>query len=260
MVTLSTAIADLQARWHTLPDAERARTVRPTIRPGLSMTIFSAVADLQAEWHTLRDFERAEAILPIIRAGVSRRNLANALNTSEGTIRGLLSVLEADPVDQDLFRRGEISRNELLRRLRSGPPSRNGSQQKPEQKTRKHDSANACKHDPTNVCRLVLDWLREDPARSFNARHILGQASDEVAKAAKANKLPRDRAPIDMPADEIIRRCCPDPDLFDLDVNWYATWTGLWVFYLIPDPDLCRNALNEALNRVLAYERSPELW
>ncbi len=223
-------------------------------------TLSTAIADLQAKWHTLPDFERARSVRPIIRAGVSRRNLANVLYTSEGMIRSLLSVLEADPADQDRFRRGEITRNELLRRLRAGAPSRNIPQQAPEEKTRKNDSPNVWKHGSASVCKLILGWLREDPARSFNARHILEQARREVTKAAERNKLPRDRAPIDMPAEEIIRRCRPDPDLFDLDVNWYAAWTGLWVFYLIPDPDLCRNALNEALNRVLICERSPELW
>lgn len=64
------------------------------------------------------DFERAQAVLPIIRAGMSRRHLANALNVSEGTIRNLLLILQANPDDLASFRRGDISQNEILRRVR----------------------------------------------------------------------------------------------------------------------------------------------
>jgi len=77
-----------------------------------------AVAGLRANWHLLRDFERAQAILPIVRAGMSRRHLAIVLNVSEGTIRNLLLILQADPDDLALFRRGDISQNEILRRVR----------------------------------------------------------------------------------------------------------------------------------------------
>lgn len=77
-----------------------------------------AVAQLQTNWHLLPDFERAQAILPIVRAGMSRRYLANALNVSEGTIRNLLLILQANPDDLASFRCGEISQNELLRRVR----------------------------------------------------------------------------------------------------------------------------------------------
>ncbi len=40
------------------------------------MNTSSAIADLQARWHTLQDLDRASALLPLLRAGISRRNLA----------------------------------------------------------------------------------------------------------------------------------------------------------------------------------------
>jgi len=224
------------------------------------LIVSTLISDLQAKWHTLPDFERARSVRPIIRAGLSRRSLANALNVSEGTIRGLLSVLEADPADQDLFRRGEISRNELVRRLKGGLPSQNIIGETPQQENRSDDSANVPERGSVNVSRLVLDWLREHPARSLNARYILREANRELTEAAEANKLPRDRAPIDMPVDEIIRRSRPTPERFEFNVAWYARWTALWAFYLTPDPNLCGNALTDALDKVLTGERSPELW
>jgi hypothetical protein len=49
-----------------------------------------AIADLQARWHSLLDPDRALAILPIIRSGVSRRKLAGYLNCSPSLIRRLM--------------------------------------------------------------------------------------------------------------------------------------------------------------------------
>lgn len=76
----------------------------------------AAIADLQARWHTLKDSDRALAILPIIQSGISRRKLALALNCSESLVRRLLRMLDASPEDLDLGRWGLISGNELVRR------------------------------------------------------------------------------------------------------------------------------------------------
>ena len=80
---------------------------------------FSAIADLQAKWHTLKDLDRAAAVQPIIHSGVSRRSLATALNCSEPLIRRLLLTLEASPQDRALARQGAISTNELVRRVKT---------------------------------------------------------------------------------------------------------------------------------------------
>ena len=87
-------------------------------------SISNAIASLQANWHSLLQFERAIAVLPIVRAGVSRRSLAIALHVSEGTLRNLLFILNADLDDLAFFRAGEMSQNELLRRVRGNSPRR----------------------------------------------------------------------------------------------------------------------------------------
>ncbi len=63
-----------------------------------------------------------------------------------------------------------------------------------------------------------------------------------------------------MPTPEVIRRCRPDPKNFEFDVACNAWWTYLWVFYLILDPDVCRDALKMALDRIVTYGRKSELW
>lgn len=99
------------------------------------LNIAPAVANLQANWHRLPDFERAQAVLSIVRTGINRRQLAIALHVSEGTVRNLLLILEADPGDVALFRRGQISRNELLRRVRGINSDSESSRQLPERPT-----------------------------------------------------------------------------------------------------------------------------
>lgn len=84
--------------------------------------ITSAIANLQANWNRLPDYERAQAVQPIIRSGMSRRQLAKELNTSEGTIRNLLLILKAPYRDLAPFRGGQLSLNELLRRVRGSRP------------------------------------------------------------------------------------------------------------------------------------------
>ena len=78
-----------------------------------------AIADLQARWHTLRDPDRAFAILPLARSGVSHRKLAAYLNCSPSLVNRLVRCLQADQVDLEEARQCQISTNELLRRAKN---------------------------------------------------------------------------------------------------------------------------------------------
>jgi len=75
-----------------------------------------AVADLQSKWHTLHDLDRACAVHAIHQAGTSLRELAKALNCSDSLLRHLLAALQATPADRLLLRQRKISTNELVRR------------------------------------------------------------------------------------------------------------------------------------------------
>src|SRR5450432_2711651 len=78
----------------------------------------SALTDLQTKWHSLRDLDRARAVNAINKAGISLRELAKALNCSSSLLRHLLEALQAPPEDRFLALKGEISTNELVRRAR----------------------------------------------------------------------------------------------------------------------------------------------
>ena len=84
------------------------------------MTISSsAVADLQGKWHTLHDLDRARAVYMIHQTGVSLRELAKALNCSPSLLGYLLVALQAPATDRALARDGRISTRELTRRART---------------------------------------------------------------------------------------------------------------------------------------------
>jgi hypothetical protein len=211
-----------------------------------------AIADLQAKWHTLPDIERAQAILPIIRAGVSRRHLAHDLGISEGSIRILLQLLEADPIDLQLFRSGRISKNEVIRRVRGISVRR-----EPEPFViARHGSpcpvpqAVVVHHPRISVAaagsEAILSWLRQDCVRHAYASEILEEAHAALIAAEEKGILPGNCAPSSMSAEEIIRRCRPNPADFDMDVAWLGDWLAIWAFYLIPSASIRREAFNMA--------------
>jgi lambda repressor-like predicted transcriptional regulator len=83
------------------------------------MTDLSAVADLQSKWPTLHNLDRAKAVYAIHQAGTSLRELAKVLNRSESLLRHLLAALQAPPAHRNLARQGKISFNELVRRSKA---------------------------------------------------------------------------------------------------------------------------------------------
>jgi len=58
-------------------------------------TTSSAVADLQSQWHTLPDLDRAKAVLAIKQSGISTRQIAQHLDCSDSLLRqGKISTNE----------------------------------------------------------------------------------------------------------------------------------------------------------------------
>jgi DNA-binding transcriptional MerR regulator len=78
-----------------------------------------AIADLQSRWNTLDDLDRAQAIKSIRQSGVSLRKLASFLNCSPSLLTHLLQAGQAPIEDQVLARQGELSTRALVRRARA---------------------------------------------------------------------------------------------------------------------------------------------
>lgn len=81
-------------------------------------TSSSAIVDLQNKWHTLHDLDRARAVYAIHQAGVSLRELAKALNCSPSLLGHFLTALQAPAADRSLAREGKLSTRELARRAK----------------------------------------------------------------------------------------------------------------------------------------------
>jgi lambda repressor-like predicted transcriptional regulator len=74
-----------------------------------------AIVDLQSRWHTLDDLNRAQAIKVIHQSGVSLRNLASRLNCSPSLLTHLLQAAQAPIEDQVLAGQGALSTRALWR-------------------------------------------------------------------------------------------------------------------------------------------------
>jgi hypothetical protein len=84
------------------------------------MTTFPPlVADLQIRWHSLHDLDRAQAVKSIHQSGVSLRALSSFLNCSPSLLTHLLQAIQASPEDCALARRGLMSTRALVRRTRT---------------------------------------------------------------------------------------------------------------------------------------------
>jgi lambda repressor-like predicted transcriptional regulator len=74
------------------------------------------ITDLQSKWGTLHDLDRARAVRAIHQSGTSLNELAKALKRSPSLLRHLLKTLQAPRVDQLLARNGKLTTNQLVRR------------------------------------------------------------------------------------------------------------------------------------------------
>ena len=77
------------------------------------------VADLQSRWCSLHDLDRAQAIKSIHQSGVSLRALSSSLNCSPSLLTHLLHAGQAPPEDCLLARQGMLSTRALARRART---------------------------------------------------------------------------------------------------------------------------------------------
>jgi hypothetical protein len=236
------------------PRGAPPHSLSPSTPTPLPSSIAQAISQLKASWHVFPDFKRAQDVLAVIRAGVSRRELAKDLNVSEGTIRNHLLILEADETDLACLRQGTISRNELLRRVKGT------STFGPATSREDTESELGLTVDPAEVCREILNWLAADQHRAFTASSILGLAVAQLKRMMATGNLSRRRDLAGASGEEIILSCRPDPNLHVHPGFWLADWTVNWVFHLIPDPQLCRDALEMALNRVRTSINRPDLW
>ncbi len=164
----------------------------------------------------------------------------------------------AEPIDLESFRRGHISKNELIRRVKGVSarpqgenyrPAKYDAPPPPEPKT---DIASEYVGitDPAKGGEEILRWLREDPVRRAYAVEILKEARAALAGGEEKGTLPRDRAPAGTSASEIIRRCRPDPVDFDMDIAWCGRWLALSAFHLVPNVDVRRQALDMVADAV----------
>jgi hypothetical protein len=199
---------DLTLPWtHSFPPPSDARRIIHTI------------SNLRENWHRLHDIDRALAVHEIIRLGVSRRRLSRELGFSEGLFRHLLKVLQASPSDLELAWQNAISTNELVRRAerRSIPPPDQALPIVPATRLR---SVPAPAHlpkpperrvvyDVAGSSAVILSWLKQDPVRISYAQSILEEALRKLDRASEEGTLPRDSAPLEIPIDEVIRRCRP---------------------------------------------------
>jgi hypothetical protein len=94
-------------------------------------SISEAISQLQATWHSLHFVDRARELNSLVNAGLKKRYLARELDCSDGTIRLYLTALQAEQADIELARRNEISLRELIRRATGHNPSDG----KPEERT-----------------------------------------------------------------------------------------------------------------------------
>ena len=77
------------------------------------------VADLQSRWYSLHDLDRAQAVKSIHQSGVSLRALSASLNCSPSLLTHLLQAGQAPPEDRLLAHQGLLSTRGLVRRART---------------------------------------------------------------------------------------------------------------------------------------------
>lgn len=111
------------------------------------------ITDLQSKWGTLHDLDRARAVRAIHRSGTSLNELAKALKCSPSLLRHLLKTLQAPQADQSLARNGKLTTNQLVRRAQAAEVSLATKQREAEAVKRTQASLLGCKA----ICDWVAD-------------------------------------------------------------------------------------------------------
>lgn len=104
-----------------------------------------AIFDLQSKWDTLCDLDRAWAVRAVHQTGTSLRELAKALKRSPSLLRHLIEALGAPPEDQFLARQGKLSTNQLVRRARAAGIGRAAKQREALELERTQASLKGCR-------------------------------------------------------------------------------------------------------------------
>jgi lambda repressor-like predicted transcriptional regulator len=112
-----------------------------------------AISDLQSKWYTLHDLDRAAAVLALTKSGISVRGLADRLHLSESLLRRLLCALQALPEDRYLARKGKISTNELVRRSRAAGIRRSSMHREAQEFERAQAACQGCR----TICDWLAD-------------------------------------------------------------------------------------------------------
>lgn len=230
-------------------------------------SVSDAVAQLQADWHALTFVDRAERVDALLKARLSCRYVASLLNCSESLLRNYGIALQASPKDIHRARLGQIGLREIVRRARSG-------EQQPDSII---EDGEDC-HDVTVLdahqgAAVILDWLKAEPPRAYYAYAIIQQAIAVLDRSECAAQLRAVRLRPDCGMDELIEACRPEPseapktsgppDTVDQllnEISSYGFWLANYVFSLMVEPNVQREALNRALKQVPAPGRRPKLW
>jgi transposase-like protein len=201
----------------------------------------SAAAGLQSQWHTLHDLDRARAVNAIHQAGTSLRELAKTLNCSDSLLRRLLAALQAPLADRLLLRQGKISTNELVRCSKAAGIRRSSMHRE----TREFERTQASRQ----ACRTICGWLAAEQMSGPYCEQIVDEARRQLAIAGMTGKFPKDAAPPDMPAEEIIQ-CCRPPQAGINELSstaWFGAWLARWTYYAFTDTTVRDTALDLAL-------------
>ena len=201
----------------------------------------SAAAGLQSQWHTLHDLDRARAVNAIHQAGTSLRELAKTLNCSDSLLRRLRAALQAPLADRLLLRQGKISTNELVRCSKAAGIRRSSMHRE----TREFERTQASRQ----ACRTICGWLAAEQMSGPYCEQIVDEARRQLAIAGMTGKFPKDAAPPDMPAEEIIQ-CCRPPQAGINELSstaWFGAWLARWTYYAFTDTTVRDTALDLAL-------------
>ena len=210
--------------------------------------VLEAVAALQSTWQNLPDVDRAEAIVRILAAGMSGRGLADALSCSEPLIRYLKPLVEALPEEKRLARLGKISTRELKRRIAERKAEKAHKQEQAAEQARLEAAHQGFRH--------IMHWFNKEEKIAYpHAEQIVLEARRKLREAERDGKLPKEKAPAGMPVPEVIRRCNRAVPATTDDVSFiegYACWLALWSYHAMPDSRVRDNALDIALNELVA--------
>jgi len=202
----------------------------------------SAIADLQEKWPTLLDLDRARAVHKTHQAGASFRTLARALNCSASLLRHLNLAAQAPPLEQVLARQGRISIRELARRAKDNLALRADKEHKALERQRMQACQDVCR----SICDWLAqerlfksdgELIINDSRRQLADAEASGQLPPHPpAPLGSSMETIIERLRPPRPVDDGI-----------VPLAWYAAWLMRWVYFALPDSLSRHQALGLAL-------------